>query len=253
MKILVFLETAMKLTFRQQAFFEKLSELYREAQKPVHYSVLAQSLGVNRFSAYDMLRVLENKGLVASEYRLPDKNSGPGRSSVVFYPIAKAREVLTRLAGDASEGREWERAKERILASLHHGRIDEDELLDELLSAIPQTSSPLAYCGRVIMALVLSIKTRLPVELEPGKMLKALANAEGGIAPGLNLLAGVAVGVTLTMKANQEVLDTLLEYARKYQRYLDKMDLDKRLELSRFLQEILQSVSPASSRGGRAA
>jgi hypothetical protein len=84
-------------------------------------------------------------------------------------------------------------------------------------------------------------------------MLKTLGNDEGGIASGLNLLAGVAVGVTLTIRANQEVLDTLLEYARKYQRYLDKMDLDKRLELSRFLQEVLQSISPASGREGRAA
>ncbi len=48
----------MKLTPRQQTFLDKLFELYRELQGPVHYSIVADKLGVNKFSAYDMLKVL---------------------------------------------------------------------------------------------------------------------------------------------------------------------------------------------------
>jgi len=39
-------------------------------------------------TAYDMLRLLEERGLVTSEYVLPEQ--GPGRSMIVFRPTAKA-------------------------------------------------------------------------------------------------------------------------------------------------------------------
>jgi Mn-dependent DtxR family transcriptional regulator len=58
----------LKLTPRQQAFLDKLFELYREFKQPVHYSIVADKLGVNKFSAYDMLKVLEEKGVAASDY-----------------------------------------------------------------------------------------------------------------------------------------------------------------------------------------
>ena len=41
----------MKLTPRQQTFLDKLFDLYREFNGPVHYSVVAERLGVNKFSA----------------------------------------------------------------------------------------------------------------------------------------------------------------------------------------------------------
>ena len=69
----------LKLTPRQQTFLDKLFELYRE-KGPVHYSTVADKLGVNKFSAYDMLKVLEEKGVAASDYVLSDDQAGPGRS-----------------------------------------------------------------------------------------------------------------------------------------------------------------------------
>jgi len=59
-----------KLTPRQQAFLDKLFELYRESNGPIHYTVVAERLGVNKFSAYDMLKLLEKKGVAGSSYVL---------------------------------------------------------------------------------------------------------------------------------------------------------------------------------------
>ncbi len=72
----------MKLTKRQDAFIKNLLDLYMEAKEPIHYTVLAERLGVSRFTAYDMLRVLEDKGFVRSEYRLSDK-AKTGRSESI--------------------------------------------------------------------------------------------------------------------------------------------------------------------------
>ena len=64
-------EFVLKLTRRQEDFINNLLDLYREMEGPIHYSVLAERLGVSPFTAYDMLRLLEEKGLVSSEYYLP--------------------------------------------------------------------------------------------------------------------------------------------------------------------------------------
>jgi DNA-binding IclR family transcriptional regulator len=60
----------MKLTGRQKAFLAKFLELYRQAQKPLHYTDVAAAVGVAKITAYDMLRLLEKRGLVRSEYVL---------------------------------------------------------------------------------------------------------------------------------------------------------------------------------------
>ena len=75
----------MKLTRRQEEFVENLFDLYQEYNGPVHYSQLAERLGVSPFTAYDMLCMLEEKGVVASEYHLASDKSGPGRAERVFY------------------------------------------------------------------------------------------------------------------------------------------------------------------------
>ena len=81
------MKSVSKLTARQKAFLEKLLELYHEHKGPVHYSAVAERLGVNRFSAYDMLKVLEKKGFASSSYALRSAapaaatgHTGPGRS-----------------------------------------------------------------------------------------------------------------------------------------------------------------------------
>ena len=104
-----------KLTPRQRAFLDNLLELYREGRAPVHYSELAKRLGVNRFSAYDMLKVLEKKGLASASYTLRSAAAaqpGPGRSIVVFSPtplavLMTAPESDDRLGEDGRTRCEW--------------------------------------------------------------------------------------------------------------------------------------------------
>ena len=50
------------MTYRTKMFLCTLAELYRAKGGPVHYSGVATRLGVNRFSAYDMLKAQEDKG-----------------------------------------------------------------------------------------------------------------------------------------------------------------------------------------------
>ena len=76
----------MNLTRRQKDFITNLIDLSNEIEGPIHYSALADRLGVSPFTAYDMLRLLEEKGLVTSEYQLAAGKDGPGRAERLFYP-----------------------------------------------------------------------------------------------------------------------------------------------------------------------
>jgi DNA-binding MarR family transcriptional regulator len=228
----------MKLTPRQQAFLDKLRDLYAEAQRPIHYSVVAQKLGVNRFSAYDMLKRLEEKGLVGSEYVLEEGNVGPGRSSILFFPLERAREAVARLTGD-TEAREWEEAKTRILAALREGHIADKDLLNELLAAIPQTSSPLAYCARVMTALLLNARERIRADQLTASLNRLLIPNEASAESGLDVLAGFALGLSTTRERADREWERLVEYVRRYQRYVQALDTKSQGVLADFLREML--------------
>ena len=127
----------MKLTGRQREFLSRFLDLYREAKQPIHYTQLAEKVQVSKLTAYDMLRILEERGLVASEYVLP-KGGGPGRSSIVFHPTEKAAKVMAQMAGGDWGREEWEQAKGRILQALREVKnADYQSFLDEILLRIP--------------------------------------------------------------------------------------------------------------------
>ncbi len=109
------------LTHRQKAFLNKFLDVCRERQEPVHYSVVAQRLGPNNSTAYDMLRLQEQKGMVNSHYATPKANAGPSRSSILFSPTVRAIESQPT---DYNRGYEkWEELKARLLKNLRGERL----------------------------------------------------------------------------------------------------------------------------------
>ena len=193
----------MDLTFRQKAFLSKIIDLYREIRQPFHYSQVAEKLGVSKFTAYDMLRLLEQKGMVGSEYVTPKAVSGPGRSTILFCPTAQALESFSRLTEETAEQEEWEEAKAKVLTSLCQGKApDYDGLLHELIAKIPQARSPLVYCAEVITALLVSLK-RAKYKFWEHSPLNMLLVAPASKL-GMSILAGVALGVALTRRVSQQ-------------------------------------------------
>jgi hypothetical protein len=240
----------MKLTERQKAFLDKLVDLYREAQQPIHYSVLAQRLGVSRFSAYDMLKLLESKGLVRSEYVLDERDGGPGRSSIVFVPLLKAREMLSRITASPSELREWTQTVDAILTGLQpeapSGQAPagghDAGLLNDLLQAIPSAMSPLAFSAQVLTALLLPVRSRL--ETFDRDLAALLSLDEDGAEAGgsLDLLAGFALGFSLTAttsRVGRDLSARLVDYSRTCQSYIQQMDSERRRVLAEFVREVV--------------
>jgi hypothetical protein len=224
----------MKLTPRQQTFLDNLFELYREFKGPVHYSVVADKLGVNKFSAYDMLKVLEKKGVAASDYILNDDQAGPGRSQVVFYPTHKAAQFLTQLRDEMRYNADWQRFKESILRRLTETRqINPTDAIQEALSSLPDPKTPMNYCTAMISVLLLNIQHLHNRNLSP--LLEALST-KGQI--GLATLAGLSLGSSLTDDTNdQTITEKLMAHTQRFQNQLAELSDESISKLSAFLND----------------
>ena len=75
----------MSLTPRRLEALSTLQRLYEQAGESVHYSLVAARMRISAWTAYDLLRELENLGLVS---RTPDRGGrrGAGRARILFAP-----------------------------------------------------------------------------------------------------------------------------------------------------------------------
>ena len=231
----------MKLTPRQQTFLDKLFELYRELKGPVHYSIVADKLGVNKFSAYDMLKVLEEKGVAASDYVLNGDQAGPGRSQVVFYPTNKAAQFLTQLRDEMRSSSDWSRVKERILHRLEEARqANPADALREALSNLPDTRMPLNYCAEMISVLLLNLEG-----LRSRNLLSALNSLTAKGQVGLGALAGLSLAFSLTNEEDKSLTDKLLTHTQRFQNQLAEMSDESVSKLSAFLNDAMNVITPS--------
>lgn len=232
----------MKLTRRQADLFRDFLDLYRELQGPIHYSVLAKRVGVSRITAYDMLRVLEEKGYVASEYRRAAGKSGPGRAEIIYWPTEQAQRRVAEISGLAAGNSE-------LLAEKVMEYLQDVELLDpagyelavEMLARIPPDGpSAVQYCVEVMTVLVLGLRRGAGRALLLAHLPHILPDSRPPSATEFNLLCGIAVGILLNEdEHDQEWAHELLMHSRQYFALVNGMTLNNRRLLATHLRQIL--------------
>lgn len=224
------------LTPRQQEFLNQVVALYRTTGEPVHYSAVAERLGVGKTTAYEMLRILHDKGYLSAEYTLGE-SSGPGRSTVVFTPKAQTADA------------EWEKVRARILNALGQSEASDQELLQDILHRLPHSISPLAYCAQVMTALLLSVRGELRSRLWEHELIQSLLSNNLPDTPSLNLLPGFALGLSFRERANRELRARLFEYTQEYQRRLGHLDTQSRAMLQEFFRNVLTQTQTTTPDG----
>jgi hypothetical protein len=210
----------MKLTRRQEEFVQKMIELRLEFDGPVHYSLLAERLGVSPLTAYDMLCLLEEKGYVASAYQLPTDKSGPGRAERVFYPGHMALLYEQHILEKSGVGLKGEALQSYVLEQLRQGGLpngDHDLVEQLMIRMLPAGQGNVGYCVEVmtVAALRLQHSAGRQVLLEH---LPTLIPGEKGARPvDLCLLGGFVFGILAQQCApGQEWLAKLREHLQGY-------------------------------------
>lgn len=232
----------MKITRRQETFIYNLLDLYRELDGPIHYSVLAKRVGVSPFTAYDMLRLLEDKGLVASEYRVDSDKPIPGRSEVFFWPTEQAHNLWKELAGETDIG-DWETVKSRVLNRIRGGELQDRELAEQMLARVPPEGSLiLRYCVEIITILALRLKRGAGRQLLAEYLQKVLSEQNGASRVNLSLLSGFALGVLANENMDTAAWSSqMLDHVQRYQSLILEMD-DKLMK--RLIKNLTEVFSP---------
>ena len=230
----------MKLSHRQRDFLNRLLDLYRETKAPVHYADVARALQVRPVTAYEMLRLLENKGFVRSETTRPQGHRG--RSIIVFSPTEKATSLLAELAGDVLSEQEWETAKASILAALGKMESSNDQtMLNKVLLRIPERQSPLLFAADMITAIILAL-----YELRDTAAAKGIFSSLRRFGPPgwavLYTLAGLSLALSLVEKANRNATFVLLSYSHQFRQHLDDLTRGEKARLSDFVYEVLRAL-----------
>ena len=231
-----------KLTHRQQDFLKALIDLHQPQGNAVHYSRVAERLNVGKVTAYEMLRLLEERELVRREYDRSEQDRGPGRSPVTFLPTALAGPTLAYLSGAEWISDEWSKVKSQIIDKLRqyqpHGY---DELLHELLDRFPRRRSPSVYLAEMITSLVLGVHS-LQEHAEAHRLSNILKKIGLPDELGVSAIPGLSVGISLVSRLNRRLSDVLMAQANKVQTLLSQLSSEKRGLLAEFTREIVDLV-----------
>lgn len=247
----------MQLTPRQEEFVRNLLDLYTESRGPIHYSALAERLSVSPITAYDMLRLLEARGYVRSDYRLEKAKRGPGRSTVVFVPTDKAHRVVARFGSGIQEPN-WERVKDAMLDEIRSGRSEEHELAVDMLAHAPQDDvDSVRYATEVATVLVLRL-WRHGDRLRAREYLEAfLYGTVDARRERLLLLTGFAAGLLAGQDGGHgdtaDGIDEVLAHVDRYLAYVDDMDDEARRRLAANLERTLSPLLAREREGARPA
>ncbi len=225
----------MKLTKRQKIFIEKMLDIYLEIHEPIHYTTVAEQLNLSKYTAYDMLRLLEEKGYVESVYET--RGEGPGRASVLFQPTQKAKEIFKRLAGD--EILSLEEAKEKIVSKIAAGEFEDKKLAEDILLQMDAGLDDVRYCTDLISDLVIRLRLLGRHRMMDYYASVILALIEKKNAGGLSLLPGFMLGLASGESNAVELTDNVLKRIRNYEILLDHMDKEARDSLGNMLSKVI--------------
>jgi DNA-binding MarR family transcriptional regulator len=233
----------MKLTRRQESFIRKLLDLYHEAEGPIHYSDLAEHIGVSKITAYDMLRTLEKKGYITSHYQLEDEKTGPGRSKVVFSPSELAHSMLTQMAGPLEDA-DWEKVKERVIAHLSPGVVPDAELRRELFDRIlEEENENIRYCLEVMTILAFRMKETEQYHFFMETLPQILPGYEASNRSSLIMIGGFTLGLLADESAKDQVWgQELIDHVKQVQRLVVEMDDESCLHLAVSLKEVFSTL-----------
>ncbi|MEA2086561.1 MAG: hypothetical protein U9O91_00470 [Candidatus Caldatribacteriota bacterium] len=246
----------MRITKRQKEFLQSLIDLYQDKGSPVHYSEVAQKMGVSKWTAYDMLKLLQKEGLLEVEYLIPELDNYKwgklGRSTITFSPTKKGHTISNlpqrKLPTKAAK---FDKLKKNIIQKFEEikGKFNLKDLFKEAL----ETKSPLIFCACVLLILILLIKkiTEGIAEIKLLSQVVPLDATNTYIELALIVFVGMCFGV-LTKYINKipkyvtgpnNNLDEYAGYIQTYNEYVSQMDKKEQKSLLDFLKETLDEMN----------
>jgi len=217
------------LTVRQQEFLDAALKL-ASTKDGVHYTEVADLLGVSKWTAYDILSDLAQRGYLRIGHVKSDCSKGRGR--VIFYPPAEK-------PGDAASTANWQRRLEEVQTKGNHN------VLEEVLKDLAHVRTPLAYCMGTVLAVLLALRQVAGSSMLPLDYLLPLLYASEAA---LVLFEGMSVSFILNHKGREVLPESFLQDMGIYEQKVGALNGRDKKELQKFCQSVLTALWPETAR-----
>jgi DNA-binding MarR family transcriptional regulator len=225
----------MALTKRRMQLLDRLMELYQHKKLPIHYEALAKSLGISKWTAYDMLKEIEKLGFVSRSYEVNAKETG--RSQVVFTPTAQTAELFDRPRGEIASEEAWQKSVhsvKKLLARLTNTGIH--DALAKLIAEIPEQASRLEFCSHILGLLLMYVKK---VGGKREALIRQIMRKTQGQESGLFFFVGTVLG-TIIQTVNEELGLELAELISRFMQTINELTGKEKQWLAEFVAEALE-------------
>lgn len=211
----------MNTTKRRKQFLENVIRIYFDTLKPVHYETVANVMGVSRWTAYDVLKVLEGEGYLERKYEKNDR--GTGRSIILFAPTRKVLNMYN-FNKEIVNSKELESIEARIIKLLANDKKrNYTETIDKLLLPLQKFE----YCFCYLNILVYILKQ---VCGGPRPIINFSTSTSNKPDVQLSVFVGLAIGV-VSREMEKDIGQTLCNKSQQFFDYLDELNYESWVRL----------------------
>lgn len=223
----------MQLTKRRLQFLHTLIEMYQKTNLPIHYEALAASLGVSKWTTYDMLKQIEKLGLISRGYKANRKETG--RSQVVFSPTPKAFDLFRQPEQDTLDDVDWKKTVRRVFTLLRQLKPQTfNDSVRKMIVELRNMKDEMNYCAYMIGLLLMYVKKF------GGSGCEALIRRVMDKAPtresGLAMLAGTMFGMAMP-KMNEELGEEMAHLVSRFLRSVETLTHGEKEKLASLFAE----------------
>jgi len=231
--------TTIRLTERRKQFLQGVLDMYQRTQLPVHYETLAKRLGVSKWTAYDVLRALEEQGLLTRDYTV---NRGePGRSQIVFVPTPAAEALFTQARSADLEDADLAGLKDEALALLAEWRtLKPAQATRRIMAAIAETDAQVKFCAYIMAVFLVHLGT---LNDSAVAVVRRLVRETPGVEMPLTVFVGIVLGMAIEAMGQgvgEELIGLLGRFLKSV---IDLSEREKSMLVS-FLNEALADEAP---------
>jgi DNA-binding Lrp family transcriptional regulator len=234
----------MNLTARQKEFLCKLVDIYHEGNGPVHYADLASQLQVSKWTAYDIMNVLEKKGMVVRQYALSEEGAS-GRSQVLFGPTAIGEAIESDPDRDRPDDPDWEETLDRIFSAVERAPSTGCQVVvEELLRLLDSRRSQRGYWAGSMTALLLTVKN-LRARMQEIPLLSEISGRVS--SPKARMIALAEVIASLPRNGlSADVRKRLREFIGRHESVVESIGRTQQENLLRLLGRVMKQISEYS-------
>ncbi|MGC8971057.1 MAG: hypothetical protein ACP5K2_02490 [bacterium] len=210
----------MGITERRIEFIRALDKLCKEYGRPVHYSMVAEKLGVSKWTAYDLLTALKDDGYVECVYTLNERG---GRSTLAFRVTSKGEELVYKDEKVKNLGKITEDLRKRL--KVLNG-LSINEILQSGLKEISSAKSPILKALNISVILFI-ISQKLAVNWDnissTYQTLSRSIDPQSGLLGLTALLIGVIVAKAGLNKYNNIISPKINSLLNRYKELLSEL------------------------------